>query len=788
MKFYSHKNKKLINHLENVSIRMISNLPESLINKKRVLEIVGACHDFGKYTTYFQNRLFEIEDGGDKANHALISSFYCAYCLEREKAINNNIDDLDLIIAYNVIKSHHSFIKEANKNIPTNNIDKSYEYNVLRILNIQSNNLKKNKMDIMEELKLFSIDKYFVDFLKEENLIKIIKRLSDIWFEFELEDKTNLGSYFLHNYSFSKLVSSDKLDASNTPEQLIMNLNYEYLRNKMLDKIGSKNNKKSGKNELNIVRNEIYNTVISNISKNSEKNIFTITAPTGSGKTYTGFMAAKALQTKLPRYNKIIYALPFTSIIDQNYDVIVNLMKSSENFRNNPGNYIIKHHYLGDGKYVSNKNNGKEISLDQQNLLIEDWQSGIVVTTFVQLFQTLIGTSNKMLKKFHNIDNSIIILDEIQSIDSEYYQLVEEILRCITEYLSTKIIIMTATKPHLLKGSSYELLDSNSMYFEIFNRTKLHIDLDEITIDEFIEEFVSNYDKENDYLIVCNTIGESLDIYKKISEALDYIRDIDIKYLSTNIIPQERLKRVDEIKRIQKENEKNIILISTQVIEAGVDLDFDVVYRDLAPVDSVIQCAGRCNRNNSGKKGDVYVKKLVNENNHSFSKFIYHNLSIVENSFSNYKTIEEKEYSKLIEEYFKLLRNKSANEKSKQILKSMRDLDFKYEDKKEKVANFSLIKNKDYYIDVIICINREIEHRVDLLKELYMDKKNNYERIKSINKFLLNYTISIPKKNALNIEKLTYLDIFIVRKDDLSNNYDDVTGFKRKNNPEDNIL
>src|SRR6056297_2873452 len=210
MKFYSHKNKKIINHLENVSIRMTRNLPESLINKKRVLEIVGACHDFGKYTTYFQDRLFKIEDGGDKANHALISSFYCAYCLEREKAINNNIDDLDLIIAFNAIKSHHSFIKEANKNLPINNIDKSYEYNVLRILNIQLNNLKKNKLDIIEELKLFSIDKYFVDFLKEENLIKIIKRLSDIWFEFELEDKTNLDSYFLHNYAFSKLVSSDK--------------------------------------------------------------------------------------------------------------------------------------------------------------------------------------------------------------------------------------------------------------------------------------------------------------------------------------------------------------------------------------------------------------------------------------------------------------------------------------------------------------------------------------------------------------------------------------------------
>src|SRR6056297_1896108 len=134
MNFYSHKDKKLINHLENVSTRMTNNLPESVVNKKRVLEIVGACHDFGKYTTYFQDRLFSREDGGDKANHALISSFYGAYCIEREKEINDNIDDLDLIIAFNVIKSHHSFIKQVNKNIPNHKIDRRYEYNVLRIL------------------------------------------------------------------------------------------------------------------------------------------------------------------------------------------------------------------------------------------------------------------------------------------------------------------------------------------------------------------------------------------------------------------------------------------------------------------------------------------------------------------------------------------------------------------------------------------------------------------------------------------------------------------------------
>jgi len=785
MNFYSHKDKKLINHLENVSIRMTNNLPQSVVNKKRVLEIIGACHDFGKYTTYFQDRLFGREDGGDKANHALISSFYGAYCIEREKEINDNIDDLDLIIAFNVIKSHHSFIKQVNKNIPNHKIDRRYEYNVLRILYLQIENLQRYQSIISNDLEKFGLGRYFDEFLEKENIKKIILKLSNLWFDIEIEDKKNLDSYFFHNYTFSKLVSSDKLDASNTPVQTIKNLRYDYMREEMLNEIRKTKEITSNKKKLNNIRNEIYKNVIDNIIRNTDKNIYNITAPTGSGKTFTGFMAAKALQNKAPEYNKIIYALPFTSIIDQNYDVIKNLMTNNKDFMNTPNNYMIKHHYLGDGKYLSNKNSKKEISLSQQNLLIEDWQSGIIVTTFVQLFQTLIGTSNKMVKKLHSIDNSILILDEIQSIDSEYYLLVEEVFKYITNNFNIKIIIMTATKPYLLKSESVELLDNNLKYFKEFNRNKLHINLDKITIDGFIDEFNLNYEKNKDYLIVCNTIGESLEIYNKINDVYD---NIEVNYLSTNIIPKERIKRIKRIKKIQKENKKNFILVSTQVIEAGVDLDFDVVYRDLAPVDSVIQCAGRCNRNNSEQKGDVYVKKIVNVKGHTYAGFIYHNLSIVENSFSNYSIIEEKDYVDLIEKYFKNLRSSLGNTISKNIIRSMKNLDFKYEEKKEKVANFSLIKNKDYFIDVIICVDQSVEANINRLKKLYQNKKNNYKEIKQINKNLLNYTISIPEKNVLNIEKLDYIDIFVVRKDDLENSYDIITGFKRMHNPEDNIF
>ncbi len=159
---------------------------------------------------------------------------------------------------------------------------------------------------------------------------------------------------------------------------------------------------------------------------------------------------------------RIIYSLPFTSIIEQNYDVLFDIFRGIEDFEQNYSSYIIKHHNLSTVEY---ENEYRDYTKTEAELLIENWSSGVVVTTFVQLLETLVGARNRMLKKFNAIKGSIIILDEIQAIDIKYFDLVDYILRKACEYLDIRIIIMTATKP-LILTDAVELLEDNEKYFK----------------------------------------------------------------------------------------------------------------------------------------------------------------------------------------------------------------------------------------------------------------------------------------------------------------------------------
>lgn len=770
MTFYSHTKpkKRLDKHLRNVSIDMIKNLNINYENKKRNFELVGLCHDFGKHTSFFQNTLNPIYSKKPEAYHSLLSALFCYYCIIKEKKKNLNAYDLDALIAFSVVKSHHGAIRR---------IDENLSFYKLQTLNEQNNDLNKNFSSVKENLNSLGLSRYFKDFLKKD-IKEIYDSVTLNWSYFKYEEEKKLETYFYHMYLFSKLISSDKLDASNTKMQVIKSINYNKSKKYMTQIIENKKKKKTSR--LNNIRNEIYKNVIDTIRKNSKNIIYSLTSPTGTGKTYTGYMAAKVIQSENKEFKKIIYTLPYTSIIEQNYESIKDLISGENDFKDFESNYLIKHHYLGDGRY---KNKNEEISLGQQNLLIEDWQSGVVVTTFVQLFQTIIGVSNKMVKKFHSLDNSIIILDEIQAIDSDYYKLIEVVLKKLSELLNIKIIIMTATKPYLLNDESFELLKDSNKYFNRLNRTKLIINIEETTIDFLIKDFKKRYSIKKDYLIVCNTIRESLDVFEQIN---DFIKknsepgNHKVKYLSGNIVPVDRKKVIYEIEDIQERNKEKVILVSTTSVEAGVDLDFDEVYKDISPLDSIIQCAGRCNRNNRLEQGLVYVYNLIDKNGKRFSS-IYKNIDLVYDFFENYKAIEEKDYKQVIDDYFLKLDKYAGEGKGDSILKSMIELDFEADFYKPKVSNFSLIENYESYVDVLICNNKEIEDNIIRLETLYRDKRNNYDKIKDIKRQLLKFIISLPERYTRNLEKLKIIDTAIIRYKDINEFYNNETGFIRNN-------
>jgi len=246
---------------------------------------------------------------------------------------------------------------------------------------------------------------------------------------------------------------------------------------------------------------------------------------------------------------------------------------------------------------------------------------------------------------------------------------------------------MTATQPKIFPENkiSNVVNPENFMINEIFDRVKLHIDLAEKTLDDFIQYFTDTF-TENNCLIVFNTKKLAVECYKIIKEKF---KDYHVYCLTNYLIPKDKSKKIEEINSLLNKEEK-VIVISTQLIEAGVDLDFKNVYRDIAPIDSIIQVAGRCNRNGKyGRQGGSML--VVNLNNHR----IYNNkcIEIVKELLSEYKTISSKDFYFLSNQYYERL---NFTRLSHQILNAIYNINYTTERKDEiPISDFDLIDEKN---------------------------------------------------------------------------------------------
>lgn len=764
MIYLSHPNKTLINHLKEVRDIGINRLPKELGS---AYEIASLSHDFGKYTTYFQNYL-KNQKRSEYSNHGFISAVFGAYL---GLSVYGEEDYLPLII-YNVILHHHGNLESPSVNLPrkSKNVKRTdYEFNLLKkidIMRIQVEDMRENRNVIEKDMNELGLKDYFINFIDNDNLVyDILSQLKKI--ERNLSKERDYKLYFTHQAIYSALISSDKLSASGIKYDNPLFESYDNL-NKAKNQI-IKNN-----NEVDDIRNEIFENVQDCLKKKyKESNIFFITAPTGTGKTYTGFYAALKLKELLGLSGKIIYALPFTSIIEQNFDSLVNIYEQLDDYRRNRSRYIVKHHNLAKTDYETEY---RDYSKTQSELLIENWESGVIITTFVQIFETLIGNRNRMLKKYLNFYNSVILLDEIQSVDIKYYKLIEFALEKLCELTNSKIIMMTATKPMIL-ANGVELLSNNEKYFKLFNRTRIIPKLESRTVDEFTDEFINNLE-EKSYLIVCNTINQSLKIYERLKNL-----DREVYYLSTNILPIQRKERIELIKEKLKCGEK-IILASTQVVEAGVDLDFDEVIRDIGPLDSIIQCAGRCNRHSIKGVGNVLIYRLVNEQGYNYANNIYGSttIDVTMELLKGKNQIDEENYYTLIEEYFQLIMKYKSQKESEDFINAIKDLDFSKGDKS--INKFSLIKDNPIYYDVLFVYDDIVENALEEFKNI--SKLKNFEekreRYLEIGQVLKNYTLSLPEKYCrVFIEQDGML---ILPRIALEDYYDENTGFIRSREDE----
>ncbi|MDR1722044.1 MAG: CRISPR-associated helicase Cas3', partial [Methanobrevibacter sp.] len=654
-------------------------------------------------------------------------------------------------------------------------------------------NLKENFEDLevqVEDLKNIK-DSSFADFYKKydidiqdflDNYADLKKKIrKDLR---KLTISKDISNYLILNLLYSGLLDGDKLDASETTL-----VERKDISKDIVDDFKEKNFKNH--DGINKIREDAYVEVINNIEKFDIDNnkIFSLELPTGCGKTLTAFSTALKLRDRIKNeFNftpRIIYSLPFLSIIDQNESVIREILEEA-NLKGS--DFLLKHNYMSDMNYKLS-DELETYDSNSSQLLTEGWYSEIIVTTFIQLFYTLFSKKNKSIRKFHNIANSIILLDEVQSIPYKFWSVINKMLSEISNKFNIWIILMTATQPLIFKENEeiIPLIDNKEEYFSRFNRVKFNFNFEEKSFEEFKNQAVKiiNENPDKDIMFVLNTIKTSRELYEHIKDnfyhddfEIDYNgivkfeNNTDLIYLSTNIIPKHRLNKINHI----KESKNRKIIITTQLIEAGVDISVDIIYRDLAPLDSIIQTAGRCNRNYSDVLGEVNVINLVNEKNRSFGSFVYTNrlLQPTKGAVGKRDSIDEKDFNHFGEKYYNLVLEYGSQEKSDILLDILNKLDY------DKISsNFQLLDNKSIpKIDVFVNIDEESNKIWEDFTQL-QDIKNSFERK---NKFLkikskfYNYVVSINNKDfgrtVLFNDWLGFIDDY-----DVDSKYNIETGF-----------
>lgn len=312
-----------------------------------------------------------------------------------------------------------------------------------------------------------------------------------------------------------------------------------------------------------------------------ERGIFQLTVPTGGGKTIASlaFALQHAVENQLDR---VIYVIPYTSIIEQNAAVFRKILGEQN---------VLENHYNVD--YESTE------ELKPMQLASENWDKPVVVTTNVQFFESLFANKSSKCRKLHNIANSVIIFDEAQMLPTDYLKPCIAVMEELAANFRSSIVLCTATQPALSpffqrKMPVTELCPRVEEQFRFFERVTFQ-NIGTISEDELIEKL----QKEEQALCIVNTKKRAQRLYQK-------MKGEGVFHLSTAMYPKHRRRVLDKIRQLVKEGER-CILISTSLVEAGVDLDFYTVYRQLAGVDSMIQAAGRCNREGKRAAQDSFA-------------------------------------------------------------------------------------------------------------------------------------------------------------------------------------
>jgi len=750
MEWISHDDRTLREHLAGLKDVVDKILPEktqSFFDKKELTDLTYnliSYHDIAKASPYFQVYLASAlvhKDTGHKYHttdelrsyieknhshfnkwqnnpelkrHALFGGWLSLFILGEEIGYN-----LNNFLYLKILQYHHGYLKNFN------------------LQNTNPKNQKDNLLQIASEIDFDSYSTLLKELdlpFKYGNIQNILENFKARRFDMlvmNLKSNKDPVYYFKTLFLYSILLSADKGD---------MMLNDKSLERRsvpstIIDEFKKKNIQST--QSINELREKAYQVAVSNMTKLGDHNFFSITLPTGLGKTFTAYKASLVLKEQFCPDFRIIYCLPFTSIIDQNAGIFKKILDSSGIEAENIG----IHHHLAVPELTDDSDDS---TYSNWEYLTQGWQNEITITTFVQLWESLFACHNRQIRKFHNLANSIIILDEIQAINPELYPAFEFVLESMAKYFNTKFIFVTATQPVILKEKVQELclIDSEDYFFNNVNRTKIDKTLlneDLLDESELVHKILDRYHKNpKSTLIICNTIRYSQKVFELINNKID---PDNIFYLSAAIIPFSRENILDDVQKKLSEDEP-VILVSTQVVEAGVDIDFDVVYRDFAPLSSINQAAGRCNRNAGKEPSNVFLFK-------SGKVKIYDptQLNITEEVLDQFENvIPENEFYKMNSHFFRSIKGRiqDGSHRSECLIDDI--LTLKFEDVGSN-PNYRLFSEDYKSYNFFIPLNDKAEEVWNHYQSL-MKIEEHFKRKKQIKLFMpkiMKYVVKVPE-------------------------------------------
>lgn len=825
-----HEGVYLSDHLEDVAERVRYIVPESARTPedeslREVVETLAYVHDFGKATTYFQQHI-GVKPGVPECRglqplcryHAPIGAFAAYYALDAR-----GFSTETCLAGFVAVGKHHGRIPDITEYV----FDRAH-----RRENVDgTNQTSAEKQQTAIVLQLNDINKHVPNLAADvfddatdghgswkEFRTGFKQLLSDIEATAATRDAQGPSREILSDSCYGlvlecwgTLVLADKTSAAEaTADTGVSPATYSATRpaRQQLDEYVNELEQEASADpdgtrtqQLNHYRSRAREAVIESAEAFADDGggVATLTLPTGMGKTLSGLSAALTIRDRLGG-GRVVYALPFTSIIDQVIDEVTEIHSTEIT-----GRMITAHHHLSETT-ISNEGDadadGADLNDDVAGMLAEGWRAGLTATTFVQLFESLAGPANKQSMKLPALRNSVVILDEPQSLPLDWWKLVPRLVEMLTEQYGATVITMTATQPQLFDNAT-ELVDDPDVYFGATERVTYELDssteryLSDQAGPKSYGEAASNlleaFERGESVLAICNTIDSTrklteeltsarsavVDVAEIYTERLDSIgeaNDVDpgevaeriteegdqsLLHLSTRLRPVDRLNLIETAKKLTEDGHA-LIAVSTQLVEAGVDISFDRVYRDLAPIDSIVQAAGRCNRSFEREKGRVTVWWLdvPEDQQKTPAEAVYNRgVTLLPVTAETLKSVRDDEGTlaettvarDAVTRYYETLRR--DKDVGKDTYREYVD-----ESRGDKLGELSLIDQRRT-VDVIVCRTASEREQVEDIKRAWNDYE--FQRVRTLMDELKEARISVPvyDENSQEAEALGHLNV-----------------------------